>query len=194
MSCFARGFGLALILAALCLGGRTADAQAAPVAYGMAGWPLGFGGTLDQSANIYDNSPGFDGASRTNFPSGWFLGGTRSSMSMNGFSRLGAFSDFGSLSSEGVQFGYNFKNAPVSIYAGFDTLKYNVGAGAGGPFAAFDAVSGTLPVYSAQAGVEFRPTSNLSLSLGVGYTQQSGRIDGINAPVLPGASPFAVGR
>ncbi|HKS21144.1 MAG TPA: hypothetical protein VJS63_18225 [Bradyrhizobium sp.] len=155
----------------------------------MAGWPLGFGGTLDQSANTYDNSPGFDGASRTNFPNGWFLGSTRSSMSLTGLSRLGAFSNPGSLSSEGVQFGYNFQNAPVSIYAGFDTLKYN--AGAGGPFAPFDTVSGTLPVYGAQAGVEFRPTSNLSLSLGVGYTQQSGRIDSdINSSSWPGASPF----
>jgi hypothetical protein len=35
---------------------------------------------------------------------------------------------------------------------------------------------------------------DLSLSLGFGYTQQSGRIDSdINSLALPGASPFAVG-
>jgi opacity protein-like surface antigen len=55
-------------------------------------------------------------------------------------------------------------------------------------------VSGTLPGYSARAGVEFQPTSNLSLSFGVGYTQQSGRVDSdINSLSLPGASPLAVG-
>jgi opacity protein-like surface antigen len=54
-------------------------------------------------------------------------------------------------------------------------------------------MSGTLPGYSAHAGVEFQPTPNVSLSLGFGYTQQSGRIDGdINSLSLPGASPFAV--
>jgi hypothetical protein len=92
------------------------------------------------------------------------------------------------------QFGYNFQNAggiPLTVYAGFDTLKYN--AGIGGPFAPFDTMSGTLPGYSAHAGVEFQPTPNVSLSLGFGYTQQSGRIDSdINSLSLPGASPFAV--
>jgi opacity protein-like surface antigen len=53
-------------------------------------------------------------------------------------------------------------------------------------------MSGTLPGYSAHAGVEFQPTPNVSLSLGFGYTQ-SGRIDSdINSLSLPGASPFAV--
>jgi opacity protein-like surface antigen len=93
-----------------------------------------------------------------------------------------------------VQFGYNFKNSglPVTVYAGFDTLKYNTGIG--GPFAPFDSQSGTLPGYSAHAGVEIKPTSNLSLSLGFGYTQQPQRIDSdINSLALPGASPLAVG-
>ena len=95
---------------------------------------------------------------------------------------------------QGVQFGYNFKNAgglPLTVYAGFDTLKYN--SGIGNPFSPFDTVSGTLPGYSAHAGVEFQPTPNVSLSLGFGYVQQSGRIDSdINSLSLPGASPFAV--
>jgi hypothetical protein len=52
-----------------------------------------------------------------------------------------------------------------------------------------------LPGYSVNAGVEFRPTSNLSLSLGVGYTDQSqGRVDSdIRSPLLPGAMPLAIG-
>jgi hypothetical protein len=91
-----------------------------------------------------------------------------------------------------VQFAYNFKDTgglPLTVYAGFDTLKYD--AGIGGPFAPFDTMSGTLPGYRAHAGVEFQPAPNLSLSLGFGYTQQPGRIDS-NSLSLPGASPFAV--
>ena len=133
---------------------------------------------------------------RYNFPNGWFVGGEGGGMglSMNGINRDGAFGNLGSLYYQGVQFGYNFQNAPLTIYAGFDTLKYN--SGIGNPFAPFDTVSGTLPGYSAHAGVEFQPAPNVSLSLGFGYTQQSGRIDSdINSLLLPGASPFvASGR
>jgi opacity protein-like surface antigen len=102
----------------------------------------------------------------------------------NGFGQIGAFSGSSAFSYEGVKFGYDFKNAPVSVYAGFDTLKYY--AGPGGPFAPFDSTSSTVPGYSAHAGVEFRPTSNLSLSLGASFAQQSGAVDG-NSLALPGA-------
>jgi opacity protein-like surface antigen len=102
----------------------------------------------------------------------------------------------GALYTEGTQFGYSLKNAsglPLTVYGGFDTLKYK--SGIGGPLSPFDSMSGTLPGYGAHAGVEFRPTPNLSLSLGVGYTaQQSGRIDSdINSPLLPGESPLLFG-
>jgi hypothetical protein len=54
-------------------------------------------------------------------------------------------------------------------------------------------MSGTLPGYSAHAGVEFQPTPNVSRSLGFGHIHQLGRIDSdINSLSLPGASPFAV--
>jgi hypothetical protein len=200
MSVFARSCGLALVLAALCLGERTAHAQAAPVSYWIPGWPIGFGGNpVGQGSNSYGNFPGFTGSDirgggfsypRYNFSNGWFVGGEGGGMglSMNGINRDSAF---GGLRYEGVQFGYNFGNSsglPVTIYAGFDTLKYNTGIG--NPFAPFDAASGTLPGYSAHAGIEFQPASNLSLSLGVGVTQQSGDI---NSLTLPGASPLAFG-
>lgn len=205
MSVFSGRLGLALVLVALCLGGRTAHAQAAPVTYWTPGWPLGFGDnlTVGQSSNTYSNFPSFDGSDarggglsymRYNFPNGWFVGSERGGMGLNvsGIRPDAAFGNFGSLYTEGMQFGYSFKNAPLTVYAGFDTLKYS--AGIGGPFAPFDSMSGTLPGYSAHAGVEFQPASNVSLSLGVGYTQQSRRSDSdINSPLLPGASPFAFG-
>jgi opacity protein-like surface antigen len=199
MLIFSSRLGLAFALAALCLGGRTAHAQAAPVTYWTPSWPLGFAGNLGfgQGSNTYGNFPSFDGGSsymRYNFPNGWFVGseGGGMGLSMNGINQYGAFGNIRSLNYQGVQFGYNFQNAPLTVYAGFDTLKYN--AGIGGPFATFDTMSGTLPGYSAHAGVEFQPAPNVSLSFGFGYTQQSsGRVDSdINSLSLPGASPFAV--
>jgi len=203
MSIFAGRIGLALVLAALCLGGRPAHAQAAPVTYWIPSWPLGFGGNLTagQSSNTYGNFPGFDGSdargggfsnTRYNFSNGWFVGSESSGvgLSMNGINQNAAFSNFGSVYSEGVQFGYNFHGAsglPVTVYAGFDTLKYK--SGLGNFSAPFDTVSGTLPGYSAHAGVEFQATPNVSLSLGVGFTQQSGRMD---SEINSLASPFGV--
>jgi hypothetical protein len=149
MSIFSGRLGVALALVALCLGTRTAHAQAAPVTYWIPGWPVGFGGnlTVDPSSNTYGNFPSFDGSGargggfsnmRYNFPNGWFVGAEGGGMvlGMNGINQDGAFGNNRSLYYEGVQFGYNFQNGglPVTVYAGFDTLKYN--AGIGGPFAA----------------------------------------------------------
>ena len=133
---------------------------------------------------------------RYNFGGGWFVGseGGIAGLNMNGINQPTAFGGAGSLNYQSVQFGYNFQNAPVTVYAGFDTLKYDTNIGS--PFAPFDKVSGTLSGYSARAGIEFQPTSNLSLSFGVGYTQQqSGRVvdSDINSSLLPGASPLAFG-
>ena len=184
-----------MALAALCLGGRTAYAQAAPVTYWIPSSLFGFGGNPadGQSSNTYGNFPGFDGSGargggfsymRYNFPNGWFVGneGGRMGLSMNGINQDGAF---GNIHYEGVQFGYNFQNAaglPITFYAGFDTIKYN--SGIGNPFAPFDSTSSTLPGYSAHAGVEFQPASNVSLSLGFGYTQQSGAATSIRSRCL----------
>jgi hypothetical protein len=176
------GFALALLAASL-LGGQTIHAQTAATTYWTPGW-LGFGGNLDagQGAETYSRVTGFSESSvggllatRYNFPNGWFVGSERggTGFSMSGVNQVGAF---GSLYSEGVQVGYNFNNAPVTFYAGFNTLKYNSGiASSLTPLeSAFTAVPGG---YSAHAGVEFKPTSNFSLSLGAGVVQRSGRID-----------------
>lgn len=208
MCFFSRGLGLAFALAALCLSGQTAHAQAAPVPYWIPGWPVGFSGDLanGQSWNTYRDFPGFDGGdsqadgfsfTRYKFPSGWFVGSERTSMGfgLNGIAQNAAFGNFGSIYTEGVEFGYGFKNAsgvPFTITAGVDSLKYDTGIG--NPFAPFSNTSGTLPGYGAHASVEVRPTSNLSLSLGVGYVRESGSTDSdINSSLLPGASPFGFG-
>jgi opacity protein-like surface antigen len=178
----------AVFLAALGPGAKAAHAQSLP--YWTSAWPPAFGSnvTSDPSASAYG-----DISARYNFSNGWFVGSERGGpgFAVNGFSQGAAFGN-PSFSYEGTQFGYNFKTAPVSVYAGFDTLKYNPGIGA---LPGFDSpVSSTVPGYSAHAGVEFRPTSNLSLSVGVGFAQQPAGIDtGINSIVTPGASPFAFG-
>jgi hypothetical protein len=206
MFVFFTRLGLALVLAVLCLGERPAHAQTSPLTYWTPGWPLGFGDNLaaGASSNTYGNFPSFDGSDtrsggfsyvRYHFPNGWFVGSERGGMGLSGIRLDAAFGNFGSLYTEGVQFGYSFKNSglPFTVYGGFDTLKYR--SGIGGPFAPLDSTSATLPGYSAHAGVEFQPAPNLSLSLGVGYTQQSQRIDSdINSSSVPGVAPFAIGR
>ena len=191
MSNLLRGTGLAFVLMALCLGGGSGHAQSAPVSYWIPGWPLGFGGNLagGQGSDTYGNFPSFDGSDarypRYNFPNGMFVGAEGGSAGLTG---LGPSSAFGSRSYEGVQFGYNFQNSPIKVFGGFDTLKYNTGIGA--PLAPFTGMSGTAG-YSAHAGIEFKPAANLSLSLGFGYTQQSGRIDtDTPSPSLSNTSQF----
>jgi opacity protein-like surface antigen len=191
--------GLVFVVAALCLGGRTAHAQGAPMAYWTPGW-LGFGGNLDagQDANTQESFGSLDGgggsfATRYNFSNGWFIGSERGGLGSGlGLSSINQAGAFGSLQTEGVQFGYTFKNSAVSVYGGLDTLKYNPGIGAA--FSPFDSTSSTAG-YGMHAGVEFKPTSNLSLSLGVGYTQQSGRMDtDTPSPSLSNASQFDLVR
>jgi opacity protein-like surface antigen len=195
MSVFVVRSGLALVLTALCLSGRTAGAQSAMT---YSSWPIGFYSnlTVGQGANIYGSFAGFDGSDarggfstmRYAFPNGRFVGGGTGGIGfgMSGINQASAFGS--SLTTEGAQVGYKFQNAPLTVYAGFDTLKYNTGIGS--PFAPFDTTSGTLPGYRANAGVEFQAAPNLSLSLGVGYTQVP-RIDSdLNSLVLPGAAPF----
>jgi hypothetical protein len=198
MSVFVKRSALALILVTLCLAGRIACAQT--VTYSS--WPIGFRSNLTagQGSTVYGSFAGFDGGdarggfstTRINFPNGWFVGGGTGGMGF-GMSGINQASAFGStLYTEGVQAGYNFQTVgglPLTVYAGFDTLKYNTGIGS--PFAPFDTTSGTLPGYRAHAGVEFSPVPNLSLSLGVGYTQAPSRLDSeLNSLGLPGASPF----
>jgi opacity protein-like surface antigen len=198
MFIFAGRLGLLVVLAVLCLGPRTAHAQATPLSYWTPGWPMGFGGT-DANANVYANFPSFTSTDARGFSyqrfdigNGWFVGNARGTTSFGGLGMSTAFGGPGSITAEGTQFGYNFKNngLPISVYGGFDTLKYN-NIGIGNPFTQFDSPNNAASGYSANVGVEFKPTSNVSLSVGASFTQGPGDP---NALVLPGASPFGPRR
>ena len=185
--------GLAVFLALLCLGEAPAHAQAAPLQYWIPGGPFGFGGVAGQSADSYGNVPSFNGgdaSGRSNFANGFFVGSQHGNLDWSGLSRAGLSGNFSALSYDSTQFGYNTKTAggmPVTFFAGFDTLKYNGGIGS----SLAPLTSSASPGYGAFAGVEFKPTSNLSLSFGAGFTQQqSGGMDSdINSSMLPGESP-----
>lgn len=125
-----------------------------------------------------------------NFANGLFLGSQHGNVGWSGISQAGLGGNFSALSYDSTQFGYNTKTAgglPVTFFAGFDTLKY--GNGLGSSLAPL--TSGATPGYGAFGGAEVKPTSNLSLSFGVGYSQQqSGRMDSdIYSSMLPGESP-----
>jgi hypothetical protein len=197
---FSSRLGFALALAALCLGGQQAYAQAGPVPYWIPGWPMGFGGsqTAGESGNTYGNFPGFNfsngggngfSATRYNFSNGWFVGSQSGSvpLGLSGINQAGAFGNIGSFDYQGVQLGYNFQagGVPGTVFAGFSSLNYNANSSTSG-LLAFDNMSSTSPALSANVGVEFRPTSNLSLSVGAGFSQ-SGRIDNdLGSPALLG--------
>jgi len=157
---------------------------------------MGLGSDQAVGLDSYGNFPSFDGSGtrdsgffsrRYSVSNGWSTLGGGMGLSLQGVNRYGSFD---ALHTEGAQFGYTFKNA-VTLYGGFDTLKYD--SRIGSPFAAFESTSDTLPVYSMHGGIEFKPASNVSLSLGFSYAgQQSGLVDSdINSPALPGATPSA---
>ena len=177
--------GFAFVVAVLGLGSPVAHAQSVPY------WTTttGFGSALtsDPNANTLGNF-----ASRYNFDNGMFVGSGRGNLGFgaNSFSPVGAFGNPAVSSYQSVQTGYNFQSAPVSVFAGVDTVKYN--SPIGNPFAALDSTSSSAsPAYGVHAGVEIRPTSNLSLSFGASFSQQP---SDLNSALLPGASPLAFGH
>ncbi|MDA9463495.1 hypothetical protein [Bradyrhizobium sp. CCBAU 53415] len=180
-------------LAALCFGGEPVHAQVAPLRYWIPGGPFGLSGGAGQSSDTYGNFANFNAVDadwRTSSASGFFVGGERGNLGLSGFSQAGPVGNFSALSYDSTQFGYSVKTAagmPVTFFAGFNTLNY--GNGIGSSLAPLTSIA--TPGYGGFAGVEFKPTSNLSLSFGVGYTQQqSGRTDSdINSSMLPGESP-----
>jgi hypothetical protein len=190
MSSLAGSCGFTALFAVLCFGAAPVHAQVAPLSYWIPGGAFGFGGGAGQSSDTYGNFPSFDASGRTNFANGFFVGSQRGNLNWSGLNQVGPAGNFSALSYDSSQFGYNTKTAgglPVTFFAGFDTLKYGNGIGS----SVAPLTSGATPGYGAFAGVEFKPTSNLSLTFGAGFIQQdSGRMDSdIRSNMLPGESP-----
>ena len=193
----ARSCGLATLLAVLCFDGSPAHAQVAPLQYWIPGGPFGLGGSAAvQSADSYGNFPSFNGSDGGgyDFRPGFFVGSQRGNLGLSGLSQGAPTSNFSALNYDSTQFGYNTKTAggmPVTFFAGFNSVKY--GDGIGSSLAPL--TSGAAPGYGAFAGVEFKPTSNLSLSFGAGVIQRdASRMDSdIRSNMLPGESPALTG-
>lgn len=192
MSSLAASRALAILFSVLCLAAAPVHAQVSPLRYWIPGGPFGLGGETGQSPDTYGNFPSFnagDAAWRTSYANGFFVGSERGNFGLSG-NQAGSATNFSALSYDSTQFGYNTKTAgglPVTFFAGFETLKYSGGIGS----SLAPLTSGASPGYGAFAGVEFKPTSNLSLSFGAGFTQQdSARMDSdIRSNILPGESP-----
>lgn len=193
---------LPILLASVCFGAQAAQAQTAPLTYWTPGWPMGLTDTTGQGATTYGNFPGFNfseagsgsAIARYNFSNGMFVGAERSmGFGMSGIAMGGAF---GNLHYEGTQFGYNFQNTPVTVFGSVGSLKVDSGLGTALSSSFANPNSSTVAGYTSHVGVEFHPTSNLSFSLGAGYTQQgSGLVDSdIHSDLPPGASPLAFGH
>lgn len=196
MSSLARFSALATLLAMLCLTAAPAYAQVAPLRYWIPGGPFGLGGGAGQSSDTDGNFASFNtgGADWRSGSNGFFVGSQSGNLNWSGLSQVGPAGNFSALSFDSTQFGYNTKTMggmPVTFFAGFDTMKYGNGIGS----SVAPLTSGAAPGTSAFAGVEFKPTSNLSLSFGAGFIQQdSGRMDSdIRSNMLPGESPALSG-
>ncbi|WP_407184706.1 hypothetical protein [Bradyrhizobium centrosematis] len=188
---------LATLIAALCLTATPVHAQVAPLRYWIPGGPFGLGGGTGRSSDTYGSFTSFNAGDadwRSSLTGGFFVGSQRGNLNWSGLGQTGLAGNFSALSYDSTQFGYTTKTAgglPVTFFAGFDTMKY--GNGIGSSLAPL--TPGAAPGYSAFAGVEFKPTSNLSLSFGAGFIQQdSGRMDSdIRSNMLPGESPALSG-
>lgn len=197
MRTFSVKSGLAIAVTVLCLTGSAAHAQSEPVRYWIPFGPFGFGdgASTTMGMETYGNAPNVNFENADNI--GFVFGNSSAPVSAltNGFgwSGLGramAFSTLDSLSYERSQFGYSFKgagNMPVTLFGGVDTLKYNPDAFSA--ITSFSPSAGTAAAYGVHAGIEVRPTSNVSLSLSAGFTQQQpGLADGdLRSSLLPRA-------
>ncbi|RED37938.1 hypothetical protein BJ123_10516 [Rhodopseudomonas thermotolerans] len=197
-----------LTLAAMLLAGAAAQAQVAPIRYWVPGGPFGFGGgAIENWRSLnWSDVPGFtaetdeNGELRSGFVARSYsapvtpLAGGLGWRAPGG---AGAFGNFGSLAAEGSQYGYRFKGVgdmPVTLFGGVDSLKYKPDVFTTLTSPGF--ASSTTAATSVNAGIEIKPTSNVSLSFSAGYTQYNGTTDSdIRSNLLPGESPmFSGGR
>lgn len=178
------------LAAVLYLMAPAAQAQVAPIRYWIPGGPFGFGG--DTTTQYWGSTPDEDGFrkgfsfSSYNIPINSFTAGFGAS----------AFTGGSGLSSEGAQYAYSFKSigdTPVTFFGGVSSLRTTPDVFTSLVTPGFER-SSTLAT-SINAGVEFKPTSNISLSLSAGYVQPSATFDtGIRSQLPSAQNPGFLGQ
>lgn len=182
-----RGLALAAVLY---LTAPAAQAQVAPIRYWIPGGPFGLGG--ETTTQYWGSAPDEDGFrkgfsfSSYNIPVNSFTGGFAAS----------AFAGGSGLSSDGAQYAYSFKSigdTPVTFFGGVSSLRTTPDVFTSLVTPGFER-SSTLAT-SINAGIEFKPTSNISLSLSAGYVQPSATFDtDMRSQLLSAQNPGLLGR
>jgi hypothetical protein len=182
-----RGLTLA---AALYLTATAAQAQVAPIRYWIPGGPFGFGG--DITTQYWGSAPDDDGFrkgfsfSSYSMPANSFAGGFGTN----------AFTGGSGLSSDGAQYAYSFKSigdTPVTLFGGVSSLRTTPDVFTSLVTPGFER-SSTLAT-TINAGIEFKPTSNISLSLSAGYVQPSAMNEtDMRSQLLSAPNPGFLGR
>ncbi|EKS37010.1 hypothetical protein [Afipia broomeae] len=183
-------YRVAALAAVLCLAAPAAQAQVAPIRYWIPGGPFGLGG--DTTTQYWGSAPDEDG-----FRKGFSF--SSYSIPVNSFTGgfgAGAFTAGSGLSSEGAQYAYSFKglgDTPITFFGGVSSLRTTPDVFTSLVTPGFER-SSTLAT-SINAGVEFKPTSNISLSLSAGFVQPSATLDtDIRSQLLSAQNPGFLGR
>ena len=149
-----------------------AHAQVAPIPYAGAG---SFGFNSDVTT-LFENAPDENG-----FRKGLSLrsySAPATSLGGYGWGGLGAFGGAAGLRTDGAQYGYSFKglgDAPVTLFGGVNALRTTPDVFTSLVTPGFER-SSTLAT-SFNAGIEFKPTSNISLSLSGSFVQPGATTD-----------------
>lgn len=163
--------GLALA-AVLSLATSAAQAQVAPIRYWIPGGPFGLGG---ETTTQYWGSAPDDSGFRKGFS---FSSYTMPVNSFTGGFGATAFAGSSGLSADGAQYAYSFKSlgdTPVTFFGGVSSLRTAPDVFTSLVTPGFER-SSTLAT-SINAGIEFKPTSNLTLSLSGSFVQSSPSLD-----------------
>lgn len=150
-------------------------AQVAPFQYLIPGGPVGFGGS--EQTQYWGEAPDEDGF-RKGFSFRSFSAPVNAFGSGLAWGGVGAGGlNFSGQTADGAQYGYSFKSlgTPVTVFGSVSTLRSNPDV-----FTSLvtpDFASSNTLATSVQAGIEFKPASNLSLSFSAGYVQPSAPLD-----------------
>ncbi len=171
-------------IAALVLLAPAGHAQVAPVPYLASVGPFGLNGT--GNSQDWGAAPDEDGF-RKGFSFRSF------SMPVSAFGSGSAFTaqtfNLSGLTFDGAQYGYSFKGVgdmPVTLFGGVNTLRTNPDVFTSLVAPGFE--RGNTLSTAVNAGVEFKPAPNVSLSFSAGYVQPSAPVDtDLRSQILSGA-------